>query len=169
MSSILALHDSHNSSICEIDNGNIVYFQEAERLDKNKKSNNWEILLEKYTNKIFDKIIFVNTKKNNKFHEEFVKNKFLLKNIKYSKLVFEVNHHFFHACSAFFNSGFKNSFALIIDGNGSNFLFNNKSATEIVSLYYFNNNKFKEIFKVFESREEGANGKHVFLNTFPKN
>jgi carbamoyltransferase len=166
MSSILALHDSHNSSICEIDNGNVVYFQEAERLDKNKKSNNWEILLEKYTNKIFDKIIFVNTKKNNKFHEEFVKNKLLLKNIKYSKLVFEVNHHFFHACSAFFNSGFKNSFALIIDGNGSNFLFNNKSATEIVSLYYFNNNKFKEIFKVFESREEGANGKHVFLNTF---
>ena len=31
VSHVLALHDSHNASICEINDGNIVYFQEAER------------------------------------------------------------------------------------------------------------------------------------------
>jgi carbamoyltransferase len=185
MSSVLALHDSHNASICEVNNGNIIYFQEAERLDKNKKSSNWKILLEKYKNKIFDKIIFVHTgSDNNESYEKFIKNELLLRNIKYSEFVFEIHHHFFHACSAFFNSGFKNSFALIIDGNGSGTLFQDRGAsdliasildsvgihkrydTEIVSLYYLHNNKFKEIFKVFQSKENYVNGKHIFLNTF---
>ena len=47
MSRILAVHNSHNASICEIDKGNIIYFQEAERLNRFKKSNNWEILFNK--------------------------------------------------------------------------------------------------------------------------
>ena len=166
MSSVLALHDSHNASICEVDDGNIVYFQEAERLDKNKKSSNWEILLEKYKNKIFDKIIFVHTgSKNNESHKKFIKNELLLRNIKYSEFIFEIHHHFFHACSAFFNSGLKNSFALIIDGNGSGTLFKDRYDTEIVSLYYLHNNKFKEIFKVFQSEKNYVSGKHIFLNT----
>jgi carbamoyltransferase len=163
---ILALHDSHNASICEINDGNIVYFQEAERLDKNKKSSNWEILLEKYKNENFDKIIFVHTgPDNNESYKKFIKNKLLLKNIKYSEFIFEIHHHFFHACSAFFNSGLKNSFALIIDGNGSGTLFKDRYDTEIVSLYYLHNNKFKEIFKVFQSKKNYVKGKHIFLNT----
>jgi predicted NodU family carbamoyl transferase len=67
MLSVLALHDSHNASVCEINDGNIVYFQEAERLDKNKKSSNWKVLLEKYKNKTFDKIIFVHTGSKNRW------------------------------------------------------------------------------------------------------
>ena len=165
MSNILAIHNSHNASVCEIKNDNIIYYQEAERLDKNKKSSNWEILLEKYEGKNFDKIIFVNTFEHTEKVEEFVKYKLSLKNVKCSKLIFEVNHHFFHACSAFFNSGFKNSFALIIDGNGSSSLFKDKEVTEIVSLYYLHNNKFKEIFKVFQSDKNHVDGKHIFLNT----
>ena len=166
MSRILALHDSHNASICEVNNGNIVYFQEAERLDKIKKSSNWDVLLYKYKNKNFDKIIFViNQNINNKKYIKFIKERFLLNNIKYSKIIFEINHHFFHACSAFFNSGFKNSFSLVLDGNGSNELFKNKQASEIVSLYYFNKNKFKEIFKVFQSDKNYIEGKNIFLNT----
>ena len=167
MLSVLALHDSHNASVCEINDGNIVYFQEAERLDKNKKSSNWKVLLEKYKNKTFDKIIFVHTgSKNNESHKKFIKNELLLRNIKYSEFIFEIHHHFFHACSAFFNSGLKNSFALVIDGNGSRTLFKDRYDTEIVSLYYLYNNKFKEIFKVFQSKKNYVKGKHIFLNTF---
>jgi len=168
MARILALHDSHNASICEINDGNIVYFQEAERLDKDKKSLNWKILLQKYKNKNFDKIIYVHTHENNtESFRKNIKNYLFFLNIKYLKFVFETNHHLFHACSAFFNSGFKNSFALIIDGNGSHVVSKNKKYydTEIVSLYYFNNNKVKEIFKVFQSRTDYVEGKHIFLNT----
>lgn len=169
VSHVLALHDSHNASICEINDGNIVYFQEAERLDKKKKSLDWKILLKKYKNKNFDKIIYVHAHENNtESFRQYIKDHLLFLNIKYLEFVFETNHHLFHACSAFFNSGFKNSFALIIDGNGSHVLSKNKKYydTEIVSLYYFNNNKVKEIFKVFQSRTDYIEGKHIFLNTF---
>tara|TARA_R110002153_G_C13286895_1_gene494582 strand:+ start:49 stop:1611 length:1563 start_codon:yes stop_codon:yes gene_type:complete len=163
---ILALHNSHNASICEINNGNIVYFQEAERLDKSKKSDNWPILLNKYSNQNFDKIIFITTKSlNEKNHVDDIKKSISTYNIEFKKLKFEINHHFFHACSGFFNSGFKNSYVLVIDGNGSGNCFNNKKCTEIVSLYYFKKNKFKEIFKVFQSNENYSEGKHVFINT----
>ena len=169
MSRILALHNSHNASICEINNGDIIYFQEAERLDKKKKSFNWQILLEKYQNKTFDKIIFVCTRSmDKKYYIETIKKTLLLKKIKYLEFIFEVNHHFFHACSAFFNSGFKNSFALIIDGNGSPHLIKKRKTiyvNEIVSLYYFHNSKVKEIFKVFQSDEDYKKNKYVFLNT----
>jgi carbamoyltransferase len=166
MTHILAIHDSHNASICEIDNGNIVYFQEAERLDKNKKSSNWIILLKKYQNKVFDKIIFVHTASLKKeYFSSTIKNILLLENIKYSEFIFEYNHHFFHACSAFFNSGFKNSYVLTIDGNGSHGYFENKKCSEIVSLYFFNKNSFKEIFKVFQSDHDYVENKNVFLNT----
>lgn len=168
MSHVLALHNSHNASICEINDGDIIYFQEAERLNKIKKSRDWTILLEKYKNKTFDKVIFIHTlEKYNESYENLIKDHLLLNNIKYSKFVFENNHHLFHACSAFYNSGFKNSYALIIDGNGSHVLSKNKEYydTEIVSLYYFNNNKIKEIFKVFQSHNNYKEGKHIFLNT----
>jgi DNA polymerase I-like protein with 3'-5' exonuclease and polymerase domains len=47
VSTVLALHNSHNASICEIKNKERVYFQEAERLDVGKHSKNWKILLNK--------------------------------------------------------------------------------------------------------------------------
>ena len=173
MTNILAIHDSHNASICEINNNNIIYFQEAERLDKRKKSSYWPVLLNKYRDKTFDTIIFVTLPKEgnramfqkNEEVEQNIKNELNLYNIKYSKFILEFNHHFFHACSAFFNSGFKNSYALIIDGNGAFSLNKGKCVNEIVSLYYFNKNKFKEIFKVFQSDDQYKIGKHIFLNT----
>ena len=45
MTKILALHDSHSASICEIENNKIIYFQEAERLNRKRKSGDWLILL----------------------------------------------------------------------------------------------------------------------------
>ena len=56
MSRILALHDSHNASICEINNNEIIYYQEAERINKEKKTKNWTVLFEKYKDENFDKI-----------------------------------------------------------------------------------------------------------------
>ena len=172
MSHVLAFHDSHNASICEINDGNIIYFQEAERLDREKRSDNWLVLLNKYRDKNFDTIIFAAVDickhgwfKSDKEYEQSVKNQLTLHNIKYLKFIFTFDHHLFHACSAFFNSGFKNSYALIIDGNGSTSVSKGKRVNEIVSLYYFNKNKYKEIFKIFQSDDEYKIGRHIFLNT----
>ena len=66
MTKILALHDSHSASICEIENNKIIYFQEAERLNRKKKSGDWLILLDKYNNKSFDTVIFAVTSRNDR-------------------------------------------------------------------------------------------------------
>ena len=168
MSRILAVHNSHNASICEINNGYIIYFQEAERIDRRKKSENWQILFNKYKDQQFDKIIFAYVIEN-KFEKEKMINevKSLLNklNIKCSELIYEQEkHHFFHACCSFFNSGLKKSYVLIMDGSGSQ---DTKGNLEIISLYYFNKNKYKKIFKVFKSiqNKEYVDKKNIYINT----
>ena len=172
MSRILAVHNSHNASICEIDNNNIVYFQEAERINRKKRSNNWSILFNKYKDQKFDKIIFAHVVCSDfGFEKEKEKsitevNSLLDKlNIKCSKLVYEQEtHHFFHACSAFFNSGLEKSYVLVADGSGSEDYNQN---LEMISLYYFNKNKYKKIFKLFKAvqNKEYIDGKNIYINT----
>ena len=166
MNRVLSIHNSHNASICEIKDNTIIYFQEAERLDKIKKSSNWVILLDKYKNQTFDEIIFINAVDGNKDKLNLDKNYFLQVlqdyNIIYNNFKFDVNHHFYHACAAFYNSGYKKSFVLVIDGHGVRDL----KKVEIVSCYYFYKNKFKKIFKLYSSKDkEYVEGKDVFINT----
>jgi carbamoyltransferase len=165
---VLSLHDSHNSSICEINNNEIIYYQEAERINKEKKTNNWTILFEKHKNEYFDKIIFVFAfvdRQENLI--KILKDILNEKNITYKNLIVEAHkHHFLHACAAFFNSGLKESYVLVADGNGSCIeKENNKEETEIVSLYYFNKNKFKKIFKLWQAEDNKVIGKDIYINT----
>ena len=170
MSRILAVHNSHNASICEINNNNIIYFQEAERIDRWKKSQNWSILFKKYKDQQFDKIVFAHViVSNSKFEKEKTiteVNSVLDKlNIKCSKLIYEQQkHHFFHACCSFFNSGLKKSYVLVMDGSGSE---DSNQNLEMISLYYFNKNKYKKIFKLFKAiqNKEYIDGKNIYINT----
>ena len=162
MARILAIHNSHNASICEINKEKIIYFQEAERLDLRKKSPNWEILLHKYQNQKFNKFIFIHSSSDfpvNKISD--VLNQY---NINCDEILYEINHHFYHACSSFFNSGFEKSYVLVLDGSGSHDQFDNESC-EIASLYFFNKNKYKKIFKVYASEEEYVYKNDYFINT----
>ena len=164
---VLALHDSHNSSICEIDNNEIIYYQEAERIDKKKKSNNWTFLFERYQDECFDKIIFVfSYNRKNESIINVLKDILYKKNLKYENLIIETEkHHFFHACSAFFNSGLQESYVLVADGHGSHVEKKTELVSEIISLYYFNKNKFKKIFKLWQSEDEEIVGRDVYINT----
>ena len=168
MSRILALHNSHNASVCEINNQEIVYFQEAERIDRIKKSPNYRVLLDKYKNQKFDKIIFINAQYSYNFPEELaikvVKTILKKSNIISLEFIYEKEHHFYHACCAFFNSGFEKSYALIFDGSGTT---DDEGNYEIGSLYYFYKNKYKKIFKLFSSNHEDyIKGKDIYMNTF---
>jgi len=168
MSRILAVHNSHNASICEINNNDIIYFQEAERLDRSKKSKNWEILFDKYRDQKFDKIIFLQAVEEKAIFKESsliqIEQIFNSLNIECLEFVYEQGkHHFFHACCSFFNSGLKKSYVLVSDGSGS---FDKNKNVEMISLYYFNKNKFKKIFQVYKSNTtEYVDKKNTYINT----
>ena len=165
MARILAIHDSHNASICEVEDNKIIYFQEAERLNTIKYSGTWEILLEKYKDKKFHEIIFVfarGDKDYTKDTKKQIKETFNLFNITCDIFSIKKEHHFFHACVSFYNSGYDNSYCLVMDGSGGN---DGRDNTEIVSLYYFNKNKYKKIFQVFSSDKDYIDGKNIYLNT----
>ena len=142
---IVAFHNSHNASVCEIKNKEIVYSQESERINNIKKSNNLSVLINKYKQQKVDKLIFLN-------HGQSVSHDIDCNNVEYIH-----KHHFFHACCAYFNSDFNKSYVLVLDGKGVN--------DEIVSLYYFNKNKYKIIFKVFTSINERKEGHRHYINT----
>ncbi len=169
MSRILAVHNSHNASICEINNGDIIYFQEGERLNREKRTKKWQILFNKYRNEKFDKIVFVEGIYVNKLFEDAslldLKEVMNILNIQCSKIIYEKGqHHFFHACAAFYNSGLKKSYVFVADGGGA---FDNNNSIEMISLYYFNKNKYKKIFKVYKSTtgKEYIDGKDFHINT----
>ena len=170
MSRILAVHNSHNASICEINNNEVIYHQEAERLDRFKGSKNWSVLFDKYKNQKFDKIIFVEAVHVDEYLKEptlkDINNLLNILNIKCSNVIYKKGeHHFLHACSAFYNSGFEKSYVFVADGGGC---FNKKDEDiEMVSLYYFNKKKFKTIYKVYKTtRSKGHKNKNNYhINT----
>lgn len=162
MSRILAVHNSHNASICETRDNNIIYFQEAERLNKIKKTVDWTILLDKYKNNDFDKIIFINAVDDGDIAKNLCLELLEQYHITYKEFIFDINHHFYHACASYYNSGYKESFVLVIDGHGIRY----KDKLEIVSCYYFRKNKFKKIFKLYSSKDkEHTDNKDVVINT----
>ena len=163
MTRIVAFHDSHNASVCEIKDKEIIYVQEAERLDKNKRSANIEVLVKKYKNQHIQKIIFTLNKVNE--ISKFNLFKYFLKkyNITYDILNNYHEHHFFHACSAYYKSGFNQSYVLVSDGGGKK----EKEKKEIISCYYFKKNKYKKIFKLYQTEKDKIqNKKEVHINTF---
>ena len=104
MSRILAIHNSHNASICETDADKIIYFQEAERLNKKKQTKEFYVLLNKYKNNKFNKIIFINAVNQSDSNKNAFEKALKLHNIEYDEFVYDINHHFYHACASYYNS-----------------------------------------------------------------
>lgn len=131
---VLGLHKDpwHNTGACIIkDDGektNIAFLSE-ERLDRIKDSRNFPELSIKACMKQldvknydeFDFIVMDYIENEDWQLDEFkrkCKKDTFLNNIKKEK-IFTVNHHFLHACSTYFSSGFDSAAILIIDGRGS--------------------------------------------------
>ena len=166
MTRIVAFHDSHNSSVCEIKNQEIIYVQEAERLDGVKKSSNIEILVEKYKNQHIEKIIFAMNKVNEVSKLNLLKYFLKKNNVTYDVLNNYHEHHFFHACSAYYKSGFNESYVLVSDGGGK-IKEEKEEKIEIISCYYFKKNKYKKIFKLYKTEKDKIQDKReVHINTF---
>ena len=72
-------------------------------------------------------------------------------NVTYNVLKKYNEHHFFHACAAYYKSGFNESYVLVADGSGH--YYENKG-DEIISCYYFKKNKYKTIFKLYKRKHQ---------------
>lgn len=125
---ILGLTRGHNGSVTLLKNGEVIYYIEEERLSRFKYDGTPFLSMElakKYTNKI-DAIAIAHTDNNvprsdwcreNIYFELLRKHKL----VDYETPVYNLGqvHHQLHAACAFYNSGFDDAAAVIVDGAGS--------------------------------------------------
>lgn len=122
---VLAINPGHNGSAALIDNGEIVYYIEEERLSRYKYDGNpFMGALIALENKDIDTIVLGGTSPasypqltwtgESLFHGFARKFKKDIKVIDMSN-----NHHLGHAAAAFYNSGFDEAISIVVDGCGS--------------------------------------------------
>jgi carbamoyltransferase len=175
---ILGVNISHDGSCCLLQDGEIVFYQEDERLSKFKNNLNPEYnnrrsrpyifyqnqIIKKYTNYL-DYIIFSSFRDTTGYDYEVIfniLNKLKSEGIDWKHLIFEEEqHHLYHASSASFCSGFEECACLILDGAGA-FIGNrfdnlvNAAYSEIESIYHFSySNGFTPKFKHYSKRGKG--------------
>jgi len=117
---IVGVSQGHNSSVCVLDNGNLIFHIENERLSRKKyDSVSYETL--KHIPKDIDILCISNV--TNLPHLNIDYYKYLTDrghNIKDVKNVWQT-HHKWHATLAFYNSGFDKALCVIKDGMGSDY------------------------------------------------
>ena len=119
---ILGINLSHNGSVCVLDDGEIVFFLEEDRLSKVKHDPHPINLLKTISTKFnIDQISISGI-------DGFISNLFYFKSIKflfqeYFPQIPVYNyfryHHHCHSSISFFNSGFDKALSVIIDGSGN--------------------------------------------------
>jgi carbamoyltransferase len=133
---------SHDSSICLLENDEIVYFIQEERLSR-IKHDGFPIKsifeLQKYTNNV-DYLVITGTM--NISVSEIIHSFNKLYDIK-EVYDFTTQHHFSHACTAFYNSGFDKSLNIVVDGAGS--YLQDVEGWEESSIYYIEHPSTKEL------------------------
>ncbi len=122
---ILSINPGHNGSVCLLVDGNISLYIEEERLTRVKYSGNPILSIDKAL-EITDKIDYLviggtNQQPSLTWEETDIFTLYLKKKIGDTfKTVYAYDqHHFAHACSAFYNSGFEDAISIVVDGCGS--------------------------------------------------
>lgn len=122
---ILAVNPGHNGSACLIDNGNIVFYVEEERLSRNKYDGNpfRAALLALQHHKV-DVIVLGGTASESYPQLTWTGDSLFAgfarkfnKDIKVIDLT--AHHHLGHAAASFYNSGFDEAACVVVDGSGS--------------------------------------------------
>ena len=126
---IVAITRSHNSSLCLLKDGEVEHHIENERLSRIKYDNicfDAIYKLPNYINKV-DRICITgmsvspktDVANTNPVYADAIFR--LGKSFNQKTLINEnfLDHHYHHACCAFYNSGFEKALCIILDGNGS--------------------------------------------------
>lgn len=170
---IVGINISHDTSVCLMQDGKIIFYLEEERLCKVKSFLIHKIpaqikILDKIKNFVdkIDYLIISTYKRENPQSDvvisEDIVNTILKQGIVIHKIILDLdNHHLHHAYNAFYFSGFDSASVLVMDHSGSydtnysqqinnelSFVNNELSfAREIESIYKFDNNLHKKLFK----------------------
>ena len=119
---ILGVNLSHNSSVCVLENGEIIFYLEEDRLSKKKYDDlPLELLIKVSSLFKIDEIVLSGL-------SGFYNKEYYLKSLNslFKSLFFKIpinkiyinKHHSTHSLGAFYNSGFSKALSIIIDGGG---------------------------------------------------
>lgn len=143
---ILAVNISHHASVCLLNDGEIVFFLEEERVSKIKRHGVGASLLLKCLNYLpVSKVDYLIV--SGAMPENYKKNSGILNQVlefPHTEYITYSEHHLFHAANAFYNSGFDTAISLILDGGG--WVYRNLYS-EVESIYQCSYNNFSSIFK----------------------
>ena len=142
---------NHNASICILENEKILLLLQEERVSRIKNDSSLPFKMLNYISmytKYIDYLCLANISEGEKnlIYEFLDSNQIEV----YNNIIDYDNHHLYHASSAFYGSGYKESACLVIDGWGSSFndIENKLVSVETTSLYYANYpNNFNPIYK----------------------
>ena len=134
---ILGITPGHNSSICVLSDGEIIYFLEEERLSRLKRDGNpIKTLISVLDNYKIDEVVIsgVNYQLPTLVHtlENLyvgILRKYYKNTIPPITYVYQ-HHHLIHSLSSFYNSGFNKSLSIVIDSSGSTH--NHKIDTKVI-------------------------------------
>ena len=140
---ILGINTSHNGSVCVLVNGNVDFFLEEERFSRLKLDDTPLNILNYISKKyIIDEIVItgLSHRHSSKYHiffESYLTSLFPNTSINSQYHL----HHLHHIFSAFPNSSFKKSLGVVVDGNGSHILSNQKLYVETESIFLLDLNR----------------------------
>jgi carbamoyltransferase len=169
---ILAINLSHHASICLLEDGEILFYLENDRLSRLKEEEfRYGDCIEifkfifKYTNHV-DHLIFCSYGKNINYHNpdvvmiDYFKKQLNNYRITYDDLHFYNEHHLYHATNAFYGSEFTEAAVLVMDGGGTyynDFI----QIREVETMYYFSNLEFEIIKKHYSLSQLHSKDKPV--------
>lgn len=150
---LLGIQKDHNSSVALFKNNKLVYYNQEERLSREKKKGSFPFLC---INKILQKIKKIDIVLLTGYDADsldligtYLKKINLINNIENQIFSFFKSHHLIHAAKSFYSSGFENALIFVVDGRGSEYnLSNGELAYETTSVYFFEKpNFFKCLYK----------------------
>jgi carbamoyltransferase len=158
---ILGIQKNHNNSVALFENGNLVYYNQEERLSKIKKQSTFPFLCVKEIKKKFDSVdkVLITGHENSgiDFIGQYLKNEInLITDIENQTFFFYNSHHLIHAAKSFFDSTFNEAIVFVIDGRGSTYnLSNGEIGYETTSVYEVDDLKnFNCIYKKIYTNSE---------------
>jgi carbamoyltransferase len=159
---ILGIQKHHNSSACLLDEGQLIYYNQEERLSRVKKDSGFPLYCLQQIKEICDEVDCLvitgydfNSAENSLIIRTMEKIGIHSKNGWFS---FYKPHHLSHAGKAFYSSGFDEALVVVSDGKGSMFTLDNGGyAYETTSIYLAKYpNTFQLLYKRLYTELDGV-------------
>ena len=147
---ILSIQKDHLASVCVFEKGNLIYYNQEERLSRKRKDSGVPFYCIEQVKKLFGKVDrCVLTGYDTDVNTTDVICKYLTHIKLLDKLedgyCYNTPHHLSHAAKAYYSSGFKKAIIFVVDGMGSTF----DNGYETTTVFKVNNGEFETIHKKF--------------------